>query len=127
LTRLAYCSCRQLQIEADGDPLKVSICHCTECQRRTGSAFGVGVFYRSTQVDSSGDYRTYVRQGDSGKDVEFRFCPNCGSTVYWLPEFRPGLVAVALGSFDDAQTILPSQSVYDAYRHSWVQLNLNPL
>lgn len=124
MIRLASCSCSQLSLIADGEPDKISACHCQACQRRTGSAFGVAVFYNKGQVEISGISTSYVRAGDSGRQIEFRFCPACGSTVFWMPEFRLDLVAVALGCFRDPQTLVPSQSVFEQSRLSWVSFDL---
>ena len=124
IMRQAYCSCRQLAVVASGEPLKVSVCHCRECQRRTGSAFGVAVFYKTGQVATSGNHQAFMRLGDSGKKLEFRFCPACGSTVYWIADFRPDLVAVALGCFEDPSTVWPTQSVYETTQLAWVSLCL---
>ncbi|MGZ2426249.1 GFA family protein [Rhizobium laguerreae] len=120
MKRAASCSCGQLSITADGEPVKISACHCQACQRRTGSAFGVAVFFHADQMETSSVSTSYVRSGDSGKSIEFRFCPACGSTVFWMPEFRKELVAVALGCFADSSTLVPTQSVYEEGRLEWV-------
>ncbi len=122
MQRLARCSCGRLSATAGGAPLKISACHCRSCQRRTGSAFGVAVFYAASDVAVSGEASTYVRTGDSGKELTFHFCPSCGSTVYWQPQFRPGLVAIALGCFEESSDLVPSQSVYGDNAHSWLDL-----
>lgn len=122
--RDAWCSCGQLSITSNGDPIKISACHCRECQRRTGSAFGVAVFFDREKVSASGTSNSYTRTGDSGKSIQFRFCPDCGSTVFWMPEFREDLVAVALGCFNDPSSLVPTQSVYEESRMSWVGLDL---
>jgi hypothetical protein len=124
MARLARCSCGELSATAGGPPLKVSVCHCKSCQRRTGSAFGVAVFFRLEDVVRTGRSETYVRVGDSGKELTFHFCPSCGSTVFWTPEFRPGLIAIALGCFEEASDLIPSQSVYDEAAHGWVALTV---
>lgn len=124
LTKQASCSCGALKVVTQGQPLKVSVCHCDACKRRTGSSFGVGVFYASESIEILGPSATFRRLGDSGKSLEFHFCPTCGSTVFWRPDFRPGLTAVALGCFDDAEGLGPSQAVYNESRHPWVMLDL---
>jgi len=124
-TRTARCSCGQLQVECSGEPDKVSICHCTECQRRTGSAFGVAVFFAKTAVQITGASQTYERLGDSGLPLRHHFCPHCGSTVFWYPERRPNHIAIALGSFADPAFPAPSQSVYEDSRHPWLSLDLD--
>jgi hypothetical protein len=122
--REASCSCGKLSITAEGDPVKTSACHCRECQRRTGSAFGVAVFFDREKVAAFGASNSYTRSGDSGRSIEFRFCPGCGSTVVWMPEFREDLVAVALGCFDEPSSLVPEQSVYEESRVGWVGLDL---
>ena len=119
-TRTATCACAQLRVICSGEPDKVSLCHCLECQKRTGSTYGIGAFFPRKQVEASGAFRTYRRGGDSGFAVSFHFCPDCGSTVFWEPERRPDVVAVAVGSFADPTFPAPSQSVYNERRHPWV-------
>ncbi|WP_026283157.1 GFA family protein [Rhizobium sp. 2MFCol3.1] len=124
MKREASCSCGQLSITAEGDPVKVSVCHCRACQRRTGSAFGVAVFFDRKKVAVSGASNSYIRSGDSGRSIEFRFCPDCGSTVYWMPEFRENLLAVALGCFEEPSCLVPTQCVYEESRMRWVAFEL---
>ena len=100
--RGASCSCGQLRLTVRGDPVLVSVCHCLECQRRTGSAFGVQAFYPQEQVEpAKGVVKRYTRQGDSGRTVTFNFCPECGGTVFWVAAQRPELTAIAVGTFAD--------------------------
>ena len=124
--RIATCACASLSITVTGEPLKVSACHCLSCQRRTGSAFGVAVFYAEEQVRPTGPAQTYSRLGDSGSSIEFQFCPTCGSTVFWRPAFRPGRVAVAFGCFGEDAPAGPSQAVYEDHRHGWVTIATSP-
>jgi hypothetical protein len=86
MVRIAHCSCGSLRAEATGEPARLGVCHCTECQRRTGSAFGVGAYFRKEQVRAEGPSKVYVRSSDSGRKIEQHFCPECGSTVFWYNE-----------------------------------------
>lgn len=123
IIRTASCSCGGLSIVTSGEPIKISACHCVSCQKRTGSAFSVAVFFRTDQTTQKGHSHSYVRQGDSGMSVEFHFCPTCASTVFWYPAFRPGLIGVAIGCFDD-RTLAPTQVVYEQHCLSWVSITL---
>ena len=123
IERTATCACGGLSIRCRGEPLKMSLCHCLECQKRTGSAFGVAVFFDTDAVAATGERREYSRVGDSGQAVVHYFCPNCGSTVFWEPAFRPGRVAVALGAFADPDFPAPTQAVYEHHRHAWVRFS----
>ena len=118
--RAATCACGQLRANCAGEPVKVSLCHCLECQRRTGSTYGIAGFFARSEVRTDGTFQTFRRGSDSGFAVNFHFCPNCGSTVFWEPERRPDAIAVAVGSFADPNFPAPTQSVYDERRHRWI-------
>jgi hypothetical protein len=112
-----------LTLVATGDPEFIVACHCRECQRRTGSAFGVGAYYLRTQVQSTGAFNIYVRDARDGRDgrkLRFHFCPKCASTVFWELDFRPNHVAVAVGAMSDPHFAAPTRSVWEESRHSWI-------
>jgi hypothetical protein len=121
-SREASCSCGALRIRVRGDPVRVSICHCLACQRRTGSAFGVQARFPVGDVQIAGESHRYVRTGDSGGRCTFHFCPQCGSTVFYLLDGMPEVVAVPVGAFADPDFPAPRFSVYEARRHGWVGL-----
>jgi hypothetical protein len=120
--RRASCSCGQLFVDCTGEPVRVSMCHCLACQQRTGSAFGVQARFRQEQLVIGGLAGEYVRIGDDGGSARFRFCPVCGSTVYWDQSGGEGFIAVAVGAFADPSFPPPTFSVYDVRRHPWVIL-----
>jgi hypothetical protein len=121
-TRIAACHCEAVEVACEGDPRKVSLCHCQQCQRRTGSAFSVAVFYTRDQVTVRGATASYVRPSASGFAVDFRFCPACGSNLFWYPARLPALVGVAMGAFADRDFAMPDQAVWAAEGHRWVGL-----
>jgi hypothetical protein len=120
--RVASCSCGQLRLTVDEAPLRVSICHCLACQRRTGSVFGAQARFHERTVRVSGDSTAYVRVGDEGGKGIFHFCPRCGSTVYYRLEDQPDHVAVPVGAFAEPGFPAPSFSVYEARMHPWLGL-----
>lgn len=121
-TRRAACHCGQLKVSCEGEPVRVSVCHCLGCQRRTGSAFGVQARFRREQVRVEGEASVFARAGEPGASSSFRFCPACGSTVYWEAEALPDVILVSVGAFADPSFALPSVSFYEARRHPWVAL-----
>jgi hypothetical protein len=121
-TRRAACSCGQLSLTAEGDPIRVSICHCLACQQRTGSAFGVQARFSRDKVRIEGRATAYVRTGDEGRRATFHFCPDCGATVHYQIEDQPEIVAVPVGAFADPGFPAPRRSVYEARRHAWVSV-----
>ena len=120
-TRTAACSCGQLRIEVQGQPRGVGVCHCLECQRRTGSVFAALASF-DAPYRVSGNATEYVRAGDAGARFRFRFCPLCGTNLFHTEEGIDGSVGVAVGAFGDPSFPAPQVSVYDCRRHPWVHL-----
>lgn len=118
--RTATCGCGQLSITVTGAPRGVGVCHCLACQRRTGSAFAyLASFAPPWQV--AGAAREHVRVGEQGARFTFRFCPECGTSLFHTEEGADG-VSVAVGGFADPGFAAPQVSVYDCRRHGWVAL-----
>lgn len=118
-TRIATCRCGQLKAECEGEPVRVSVCHCLDCQRRTGSAFAAQARWPDARVTVTGRASTWVRTADSGRRATYRFCPDCGSTVAYVIEEWPGVTAIPLGAFADPDFPPPLFSVWEHRRHPW--------
>jgi hypothetical protein len=123
-TREAACHCGQLRLQVEGEPFAVSICHCLDCQRRTGSAFGMQAAFKQDQVEISGRYHDFSRISEEAdrKEHAFHFCPDCGSQVFYTEPAEPDLVVVSVGSFADPSFPPPTESGYDSRRHPWIGL-----
>lgn len=121
-SRTASCSCGQLQAQVSGEPLRVAVCHCLACQRRTGSVFGAQARFAREAVTVVGHAAEYVRVGDEGTTSRFRFCPHCGATVYYTLEACPQAIIVPVGAFADPAFPPPSFSVYEERMHAWAGL-----
>lgn len=122
ILRHAQCQCGQLRVRTQGEPLRVSVCHCLACQRRSGSVFATQARFRDEQVSIEGETREWSRRGDEGGVAVSSFCPTCGATVFYRNDDQPGVIAVAVGAFGDPQFPAPSYSVYEARKHAWVTL-----
>jgi hypothetical protein len=120
--RVATCSCRQLMLRTTEEPLRVSICHCHACQRRTGSVFGVQARFREEAVVIRGESTAFVRRGESGGAATFHFCPTCGATVYYRLDSVERLIGVPVGAFARQDFPAPTISVYEECMHPWVCL-----
>src|SRR6185437_513514 len=120
-SRSARCCCGGLQIVASGEPRIVLACHCVECQRRTGSVFGVSAYFAKDQISPRGADKLYVRDGQDGRKLSIHFCPECGTSVYWEADRLPGHVGVAVGAFADPDFAPPKHSVWETFRHPWLR------
>jgi hypothetical protein len=118
--RVAACSCGQLTARVSGEPVRISICHCLACQRRTGSPFGQQARFRRADVVLAGQSTAFRRVGDEGTGATFHFCTTCGATVYYEPGGLEEFVAIPVGAFADPTFPAPSVSVYEERMHAWV-------
>ena len=97
------CLCGSIRYKTHGEPQYVGICHCRYCQLRTGSAFGISVYFDSDQVNlikGEKDLKSHEYATESGGESHLRFCTNCGTTLLWSNTSRPGMTGVGGGTFD---------------------------
>ena len=120
MTRTARCSCGSLRVEVSADPDAVVACHCGECQRRTGSVFGVGAYFKKNHVRAEGPSKIYVRDGQEGRKLRNHSCPTCGTTVFWEADLRPDNIGVAVGAFHHSNFPQPTRSIWEESKHGWV-------
>jgi len=122
MERTATCHCGSLRVTVTGEPTVVNVCHCKACQRRTGAVMHSGAYFRKSQVRADGLEKVYTRDAQEGRKMRFRFCPDCGSSVYWDGDIRPEHYGVAVGAFADPGFPPPEYSVWEESRHAWVRL-----
>jgi len=127
-TRRAQCSCGQLAAVCEGEPVRVSVCHCLDCKRRSGSAFSNNARFPEARVAFEGRAKEYTRVSDAGNRVSYFFCPECGTTVHYKIDAQPGLVAIPVGAFADLDFPAPFLSFYhQSRRYPWVGMGAEPL
>ena len=106
-----------------GEPVRLSVCHCLNCKKRSGSSFAVQARWSAEHATVQGASKSFVKTGDSGNSATFYFCPECGSDVYYLVDGKfEGLIAIPLGAFDDPYFGRPEYSVYEGRKHNWVEI-----
>jgi hypothetical protein len=120
--RRASCRCGALTADCEGEPVRVSVCHCLACQKRSGSAFAAQVRFPRDRVRVEGESRSWSRIADSGNETIYHFCPACGSTLHYGGGNFPDWVAIPLGAFDDPYFVRPHHSVWEERRHDWVEI-----
>lgn len=120
--RTASCRCGQLKVTTFGEPVRISVCHCLACQKRTGSVFSAQARWPKECVEIEGSSKQWTRIADSGQKTIYDFCPECGSTVHYSGGNYPDVIAVPLGAFDDPYVSGPDYSVWEERRHDWVEI-----
>ena len=117
------CTCGAVRYVTDGLPARITVCHCTWCQRRTGTAFGTECVFPIEAVRIEGDrLRSYRHRSDlSGRWIEQDFCPACGSNIGLRLEAVPEIRSLSLGSFDDRSWV---ESARITVRHVFARSRL---
>ena len=120
MNREGQCLCGAVRVALAAEPAMVNMCHCADCQRRSGSPFGMAVWLADADVAIVGDTRAFVHASDKGRELTNRFCPACGSTICYTTALNPGMIAIPAGLFADPDTPPPLRSVFEERRHPWV-------
>ena len=120
--RTAQCRCGTVQARCQGDPVRVSVCHCLLCQLRSGSVMAVQARFPADRVAISGPTKTFERINEEGTRSHFHFCTECGCTIAYTVENMPDLVAIPVGAFADPNFPQPEYSVYEGRKHAWVEV-----
>ncbi len=117
------CQCGDVRYEVVGTPRKLVVCHCTDCQRQSGSAFGMTLVvdeadFRLTQ----GEPKSFASTSAAGRGKLGVFCPRCGTRIYHKPEWRRGTVSVKPGTLDDTSWLKPDMHLWTRSKQSWVTI-----
>ena len=117
-----HCHCGKIKYEADINPAHVVVCHCTDCQTLSGSAFRVVV---PTIAGSfrllEGDLKTYVKISENGNPREQTFCGECGSPIYAAnPGPQPKVVSLRVGTIRQPAELAPSLQIWHRSSLPWL-------
>ncbi|MGI9372550.1 MAG: GFA family protein [Hyphomicrobiales bacterium] len=128
IERTGGCVCGKVRFETKTEPMRVTICHCTWCQRRTGSAFGTEVVYRDGDFDIIGDTLGAHKHNsdETGRWLISHFCTACGSNLGLELESAPGIRTLPAGTFDDASFLTKDAyqfvHVYTRSKQDWCEI-----
>jgi hypothetical protein len=117
------CHCGFITIEGEADPEKTQICHCSDCQTGTGSAFRVSIPVPGAAFKMTGQPTLYVKTtADSGRPRVQAFCPKCGSPIY---STTPGegvqlSYTVRVGILRQRDQLMPRRQNWFRSARAWV-------
>ena len=116
------CACGKVTVSGNAEPIFSGVCHCTSCQRATGSAFNSVVAVPEAAVTISGPITQFDGVGDSGKATHRRFCPVCGTSIALTADIMPGVVMLPTGTLDDSSWLKPAMQIYCDSAQPWAVL-----
>ena len=118
------CLCGAVRYEGNAEPLGAGVCHCTDCQHISGSAFSVNVLVPRSSVTFKGDaLASYTHKGGSGKSLSRKFCRNCGSSLASEPESLPTALILKAGTLDETSWVKPAFHIWADSAQSWVHID----
>jgi hypothetical protein len=118
------CVCGAVRYRVKAKPQAAMVCHCTWCQRRSGSAFASVAYFNEAEIEFlQGKVTTYEHRSDETQRwVRTEFCPVCGTTVAHTAEVRPGWKAIALGTLDDPDGVRIDRHIWTRSARPWVAI-----
>ena len=115
------CHCGQISFEAEIDPAAVRICHCTDCQTLSGSAYRVNVRAPAASfVLRSGTPKAYIKTAENGNKRVHAFCPNCGSPIYSADPHEPKTYGLRVGTLKQRGELPPTRQIWYRSSQPWV-------
>ena len=115
------CHCGSIAYEAQIDPDAVAICHCTDCQTLSGSAFRVVVPAKAEGFRLlAGEPKIYIKTGDSGKKRVQSFCADCGTPIYSCDVADPQVFSIRVGTAKQRAELAPKREVWCRSAIGWV-------
>lgn len=117
------CLCGAVRYTADADPSSVTVCHCLDCQKFTGSAFAALLRISKDALTIEGTVKTFSSLGGSGNALLRHFCPECGSSIAEESVARPGMMVLTVGTFDDPTIAKPGREIFRDRAWPWLHLD----
>jgi hypothetical protein len=116
------CHCGYITYEGEADPDKASICHCTDCQNLSGSAFRSVVPVSGETLKMKGEPTIYVKTAESGNMRQQAFCPRCGSPIFSAPPGdQPEMYFIRLGTVRQRDQIVPKTQIWARSQQQWTK------
>ena len=116
------CLCGKVRYSGEAEPIFVGVCHCTNCQKGSGSAFNAVLAVPKPMLNMTGTVSTFEGKGDTGNAVYKRFCPECGSPVAEEAAIMADVVMIPIGTLDDPSTAQPAMQIYCDSAQPWALL-----
>ena len=118
------CICGAVRYECSAEPLMSLNCHCRDCQHITGSAFVPVVIVPTDSLKvTKGGAKYHSVRGDSGNTISRGFCAECGCPLFSKLPSMPHIMAIKVGSIDDASWYRPTMDIYTDSAQPWDYMN----
>lgn len=113
------CQCGAVRYRVNSMPLAFYLCHCTKCQSQSGSAFGESLQVQLSDLEIEGETGSFVRATDSGRQLEGRFCKNCGTRILHAIVGPSTAGNLRAGTLDDTSWLAPAAHLWVSSAQQW--------
>ena len=115
------CLCGQVRYTLKSAPVATVVCHCTHCQKASGSAFSTNLVAPRADIDLTGTLASYDDAAESGNTLKRSFCPKCGSSIMSESSARPGVAILKAGTLDDTSAVAPTMQIWTRSAQPWAK------
>ncbi|MDF1607940.1 GFA family protein [Hoeflea sp. YIM 152468] len=115
------CQCGLIRYRLRGRPLVFYLCHCSECQRHTSSAFGESLRFRSADLEVEPGLHRISRTSETGKQRQGWFCPQCGVRIWHGTAGSPE-INIKAGTLDDTSWLIPAGHIWARSKQPFIQI-----
>ena len=121
------CFCGAIRYRVADEPLTLYACHCTDCQRQSGTSFGLSmIVLRETLALRQGEPRAFTVTTADGREKRGRFCGQCGTRLWGEPPRFPQVVVMRPGTLDDTSWLRPIGHIWTRSAQPWVSIPHTP-
>ena len=113
------CLCEAVRYVCDAPPKITVQCYCRDCRKLGGTGHATHTVFPEDAFSLTGAVSEYVKTADSGRTINRRFCPVCGSAIFHTRDGMEGLVVVRASSLDDPESVRPERALYVSRAPSW--------
>ncbi len=119
------CLCEAVRYVCEAAPKLTVHCYCRDCRKIGGTGHATHTVFDQAAFSLTGEVTDYVRTADSGRSINRRFCPVCGSAIFHTRDGMEGLVVVRTSSLDDPDRVTPERAIYVSRAVSWDPVDSN--
>lgn len=122
------CQCGAVAYSVTGVTTTLFVCHCTECQRQSSSAFGMALWVKEPSVEfSSGQVKEWIRTMPSGRKMSCQFCTDCGTRLFHKTVGQTQLLSIKPGTLRDTSELKPVGHIWTDSKQKWFDIESGTL
>ncbi len=120
------CQCGSIRYQLTGSAKMLYVCHCSDCQKQSSSAFGMSLIMDRKDVDftrRAGQLKIWDTRGEDGRLKRCAFCSECGSRIYHASEREDEAISIKAGSLDDTRWLRPVAHIWLQSAQPWLEID----